>query len=109
MEDQERRRAQNELLFRTLNEQIKRIDDDRRASSDVLDLVCECSSATCMKPLTVPRDEYETVRANPTWFIVAPGHQDLEIEAVVVRDDRYLIVEKRGEASALAEGTDPRT
>ena len=49
------------------------------------------------------------VRMSPTWFIVAPGHEAIDLENVVARYDRYLVVEKRGEAAELAAQTDPRS
>jgi hypothetical protein len=107
MSEQDRRRAQNEAKFRTLNEEIKRLEGDQW-SGGRLDLVCECSSATCMKVVTVPRDDYETVRASSTRFLVAAGHEDPGIEGVVARHDHYVVVEKHGEAAAVAEETDPR-
>jgi hypothetical protein len=108
MSEQGRRRAQNEAKFRTLNEEIKRLEGDQGSGGRVVDLVCECSSTACMKVVPVPRDEYETVRACSTWFLVAPGHEDLGIEGVVARHEQYVVVEKHGEAAAVAEETDPR-
>ena len=108
MGEQDRRRAQNEAKFRTLNEEIKRLEGDQWSGDRLVGLVCECSSATCMKVVTVSCDEYETVRAGSTWFLVAPGHEDLGIEGVVARHDQYVVVEKQGEAAAVAEETDPR-
>jgi hypothetical protein len=108
MSEQGRRRAQNEAKFRTLNEEIKRLEGDQWSGGRVVDLVCECSSTACMKVVTVPRDEYETVRASSTWFLVAPGHEDLGIEGAVARHEQYVVVEKHGEAAAVAEETDPR-
>jgi hypothetical protein len=98
MREQESRRAQNEAKFRNLNEAIKDLEGDRWSGSRLVDLVCECSSATCMKVVTLPRDDYEAVRAKPTQFVVTPGHEDPSIEDV----------EKHGEAAAVAERTDPR-
>ena len=108
MSEHDRRRAENEAKFRTLNEAIKRVEGDQWSGGRLVDLVCECSSATCMKVVTVPRDEYETVRASSTWFLVTPGHEDSGIEGVVARHDHYVVVEKQGEAAAVAEETDPR-
>jgi len=108
MSEQDGRRAQNEAKFRTLNEEIKRLEGDQWSGGRLVDLVCECSSATCMQGVTVSCDEYETVRAGSTWFLVAPGHEDLGIEGVVARHDQYVVVEKQGEAAAVAEETDPR-
>jgi hypothetical protein len=53
--------------------------------------------------------EYEAIRAEPTCFVVVPGHERPEIERVVERHPAYLIVEKRQEdAAEVAIETDPR-
>jgi hypothetical protein len=38
--------------------------------------------------------EYEEVRADPTTFLVAPGHEEGDIERVVSARGRFHIVEK---------------
>jgi hypothetical protein len=108
MSAQESRRAHNEAKFRNLNEAIKDLEGDQWAGDRLVDLVCECSSATCMKVVSLPRDEYEAVRAKPTQFLVTPGHEDLSIEDVVARHAQYVVVEKHGQAGVVAEKTDPR-
>jgi hypothetical protein len=51
----------------------------------------------------VSLDVYESVRANPRRFIVKPGHERRELERVVDARDGYLVVEKVGDAGAVAE------
>jgi hypothetical protein len=54
--------------------------------------------------------EYEAIRAEPTRFLVVPGHKRPEIENVVERQSGYLVVEKREEdAQEVARETDPRS
>jgi hypothetical protein len=108
-EEQVRRRARNEALFRSLNEEIKHIEIAKRAdASDTIDFVCECSSAGCMKVVSVSLDDYEAVREAGSTFIVAPGHEEPEIEDVIERHGGFSVVEKRGDAGAVAEETNPR-
>ena len=52
--------------------------------------------------------QYEHVRANPTWFAVAPGHELPEIETIVARMDGYQVVTKQGEAAEYVTEHDPR-
>ena len=55
--------ARNEALFRSLNEEIKDIENGKGAdASDPIDFVCECSSSECMKVVSVSREEYEAVQ-----------------------------------------------
>ena len=93
-DEQVRRRARNEALFRSLNEQINRSErDDGADAGDPIDFVCECSSASCMKVVTVSGAEYEAVREGASTFIVAQGHEDLSIEDVLVSHDGFSVVE----------------
>jgi diaminopimelate decarboxylase len=41
-------------------------------------------------------------------FVVAPGHEDEQLERVVERDERYLVVDKFGEAERIAEAEERR-
>jgi hypothetical protein len=108
-EAQVRRRARNEALFRSLNEKIKGIETGNGAdATDRIDFVCECSSIECMKVVSLSRAEYEAVREGGSTFIVAPGHEEPEIEDVIVSHSGFSVVEKRGEAAAVAEETNPR-
>jgi hypothetical protein len=52
--------------------------------------------------------EYETVRADPASFVVAPGHELPEIEDVVRQTDRFQIVRKHDDAARLAAARNPR-
>ncbi len=104
----ERRLAANEMLFRDVNEAIKRgrWPGEENAPSAFR---CECAQPDCNGLLELSLDEYERVRANSRWFVVLPGHQHDQIETVVGGASGYLVVEKREEAGALAEATDPRS
>src|SRR5581483_2357689 len=75
----ERRLAQNETLFRSVNERIEQAAKAGGVDEHVFRFLCECSNVDCnlQVPLTVP--EYEMVREDPTQFVVAPGHDLPEI------------------------------
>jgi hypothetical protein len=49
------------------------------------------------------------VRRESTRFFVLPGHEDESVERVLERNERYLVVEKIGEAATEAEDLDPRS
>ena len=67
--------------------------------------VCECASAECSKVVELTGEEYTSVRAVGTRFVVFPeaSHVRRDLEDVVERHDRYWVVEKRGEAGDVAE------
>jgi hypothetical protein len=103
------RAAKNEVVLRDLNERLKAYP----GSPDKLfsEWVCECGDMTCMKRVELSIEEYETVRAQPTQFVVAPGaeHVNPEIERVVRREKRYWVVEKIGVGAEISEKFDPRS
>jgi hypothetical protein len=97
----------NEALFRSINERIE-AGTWPASRSDVASFRCECAALGCNLLLEMTLAEYESVRANARHFIVAPGHEILEVERVVRRADTYLVVEKVGDAGDVADETDPR-
>jgi hypothetical protein len=104
----EERAAANEATARNVNEAIERgqwpgEQDARQAFR------CECSSSQCNQLLDVTPRSYEEVRRNPRRFLMVPGHECDDIEFVVERTERYLVVEKRDHAAVVAEATDPRS
>jgi hypothetical protein len=104
--DREQRRAENEALFRVINEEIAQLG--ARFETDPLELVCECSDADCTARVIVPMRLYEEIRSKATQFVVVPGHETAGLERIVVRESGYCVVEKGGEAAAIAAATDPR-
>jgi PHD/YefM family antitoxin component YafN of YafNO toxin-antitoxin module len=111
--EDERRRARNEALFREVNERIAELETGRggydRDDSLLTGFVCECPREDCSEMLEVTRGQYEGVRDDPRRFLVLPGHEDGDIAKVVERHESYLVVEKTGEAAAIAEEQDPRS
>jgi hypothetical protein len=99
------RAAENENLFRRINERVEML----AGGHDRLPIVCECSDAGCSERLTVARGAYEHVRAQPERFLVAPGHEAPGVEQVVERGDGWVVVAKRGEAGEVARADDPRS
>jgi hypothetical protein len=108
VDERERRLAENESLFRDVNEQIERVAARQGADAHVYAFLCECSNLDCDLMIEMTLAAYEAARADPAVFVVAVGHELPEIEDVVHRAAGYQLVKKRGEAAALAEEEDPR-
>ena len=107
MDEREKRLAENEALFREVNERVDEIG--HRLGPDVpYEYVCECANADCTFRISLRTDEYETVRAEPTQFVVLPLHYTPEVEELVAKRERYWIVRKTGEAATYVEHLDPR-
>jgi hypothetical protein len=99
--------ARNEAIFRDVNEALKR----GRWPGDQAAIAfrCECARLGCSRLIDLTPAEYEHVRSNPKWFVVAAGHQAPDSEVVVETHGDHVLVEKVGEAGLVAEATDPRS
>lgn len=102
------RLSANEDTFRQVNEGIARGqwpgEDDKPTS-----FRCECARLGCNLLIELPLPDYERIRQHSRRFVVAPGHELPEVEAVVDRRDGYIVVEKGGQAGEFAEKLDPRS
>ena len=106
MEDvQARRLAQNETIFREVNEHVRKAEE--RVRHDFPRFVCECSKIDCDEQIPVEIDDYRAVRAHPARFLVATGHGNDQIEKVVESRANYDIVEKTGPGRAVVEENAP--
>ena len=90
--NQQERRGTTEALFRDVNERIA--ESAERFDAEETEFVCECADANCTHRVSASLTEYEEVRDDPTTFLVAPGHEEGDIERVVSDRGRFRIVEK---------------
>jgi hypothetical protein len=109
MDAREERLAQNEILFRDVNERIEQSASPHGIDLHLYEFLCECSNIDCSLRLPMTLAAYEGIRADPTHFVVAPGHELPEIEEVLFWTSEYQIVRKQGEAARLVEQQDPRS
>jgi hypothetical protein len=103
--------GKNEALFREVNERIKEVSGDLAVfdGEAAVEFVCECSDEGCNETVELTLAEYEAVRADPTHFLVAPGHVwEPKAEHAVQQDENHSVVEKTGAAGDVAEDEDPR-
>ena len=109
-DEQGRRVGLNEAIFREVNEQIETLNRDVGTEERTMTAVCECADGDCTERIQISVSTYEAVRANPRRFVIKPGHELAEFEAVVESTDEYDIVQKReGAAAELARETNPRS
>jgi hypothetical protein len=106
VEERFERQARNEGLMRTVNDRIAAADE--RAAGWAGDdqqfaFQCECGKSGCEGQVLMTLREYERVRSQRDRFAVVPGHETVDIEQVVERDDGYVIVDKRDEVEDLVE------
>jgi hypothetical protein len=92
--DQQTRAAQNELVFRAVNEQIVKMTERFRAQLSDIDIVCECSDANCVSTIRLNADEFTRIERVTGTFFVLSGHEQPEVEEVVARNGQYVVVRK---------------
>jgi predicted NBD/HSP70 family sugar kinase len=107
--ERERRLAKNEALFRGVNEKVTEVKGEVGDPDAPIEIVCECGREGCLEQVVVTLAEYERVRAAPTHFVVRHGHELAEVERVVERTDRFVVIEKEEGEAAIARETDPRS
>ena len=100
-----RYQARNRGHLCEVNERIEEVSDGS-LSAEVL---CECAGKDCTETISVSESEHEAVRAVPTHVFVKPGRNVSHVERVVETHERFVIVEKTGEAAVTAIELDPRS
>jgi hypothetical protein len=108
----EERLAQNETLFREVNERVEEVSAGLPGGEDeqrVIGFVCECSREDCAEQLELTHAQYEAVRRSPLRFLIVPGHEQTDLERVVERHADFLVVVKLGGAARIAAEHDPRS
>ena len=99
--------ARTEALFREVNERIA--ETAERFDATETRFVCECADPTCTHRVEATLDQYEDVRDDADTFLLAPGHEDERVEAVVTASNDHAVVEKRHpEVRRLVLDLDPR-
>lgn len=106
MSDRDERVARNEALFRTVNDEIDRLNDRLGTESQSLTLACECADRDCSEQIEFEPDRYRLVRQDPTLFIVRPEHDAPDTEETIARGHGFWVVRKHpGKPQDLARNT----
>lgn len=95
--------AENEARFRDINERLRKDLEQLAGEDESLRFVCECGNASCREGVAIPIEEYRAVRLNVLRFAVVPGHEIPDLESVVERHERYLVIEKPAEVADILE------
>ena len=109
MDARDERASQNEVMFRAVNREIEQVSEQSGdGPHDRLEVICECGRKSCSETLDLTKDEYDEAHRERDRFVVALGHEDEQIEHVVKRTERYLVVDKFGEAEQVVEEKERR-
>jgi hypothetical protein len=106
VDERTRRVAENENLFRQVNEHV--VAGGKRPAEN-FEILCECEDTGCMEHVRVTTESYERARSEPTDFLLKPGHAKPEFETVIERQTDFELVRKTGAAAALVKQLDPRS
>lgn len=92
--------------FRGTNERLRASAASHRfGPADPAPFICECDDPRCFECVMLSLEEYDRIRANASWFLLAAGHEDAEAtyERIIEAENGYAIVEKTGAAGVEAE------
>ncbi len=103
------RAAENQSLFREVNERIEQLQEGFGATTEVSEWVCECADTSCTERISMTLREYQALRGDSNRFAVVPGHELPDVEAVVDATEEYDLVRKIGAGAAKARRLDPRS
>lgn len=81
--------AQMELFFRAVNEEIA-LNDGHGTTV----FLCECGNAACSEALELTAEALLGLHAESGLSVVLPGHEILDVETVVGRENGYLVVRR---------------
>lgn len=101
---EERRLAENEVIFRQVNKDVKDFLHDVGVENLLIaPFYCECSNIACHERVELTPANYERIHKNPKRFTILDGHQVPAIERVVESHKKYIVVEKLTEMPAAHE------
>lgn len=94
----DRRRAENEVMFRQENERVQKFVQERSVArkrrEPKLHFYCECFDENCRERIIMTPAKYQRLHDNRSRFVIKPGHRDGKIERVVRAEPEYLVIEK---------------
>jgi len=79
------------------------VDDD-----ELVPFLCECPQMECMQVALLTLEEYEQVRSGGKQGLAVLGHEDLTVETVLERNERFVMTEKFGRAGEVHVQNDDR-
>ena len=109
-DERQRRRAENEALFRQINERLESVNEAFGSVTGTFSVLCECDDVGCLEQIELAVADYERVRSDSLLFVVVRGHASPDVEDVVSEVDGWQVVRKRpGTPADFAAATDPRS
>jgi hypothetical protein len=89
------RAEKNEQSYKDYNERRAALEEDAGVPHDErVPFACECDDPDCSRGIDLTIAEYEALAGPVDQFVVAPGHEDPEVEVVVEDHGSFLVVSK---------------
>jgi len=89
-----RRLAENEVIYREVNQNIQQFLDEVDHRNHAVSFYCECSREDCRKRIKLTTKEYGKLHQNNRQFIVIDRHEVAEVEKIIKHCDGFNVVEK---------------
>lgn len=86
----------NNGIFREANERIHDAAQQHGHELERIPFLCECPVEDCVEVVRMTEEQYTAVRADPTHYLTAVGHEsaDEPVGRPVSQNDGYVVVEK---------------
>ena len=89
------RAEKNEQSYKEYNERRAALEEDAGIPEDErVPFACECDDPECSRGIDLTIAEYEALAEPADQFVVAPGHEDPDVEVVVEDHRSFLVVSK---------------
>ena len=93
------KRVLNEFGSKILNEErldkaVRTRRETRLSTFAPMIFSCECDEMDCTETISLSTEEYEKVHTKTKYFIVVPGHVQLDLEEVITNFAAYVLVGK---------------
>jgi hypothetical protein len=109
MDARHQRVSRNEAVYRAVNREIEHASEELgEGPHDQLTVICECGQEDCAQTIDLTLAQYQDSHEQRDRFVVAPGHEDEQLEHVVERNKQYLVVDKFGEAERITQAQERR-
>jgi hypothetical protein len=97
------RNTKHQVLFRAVNEEIRKIAGKLWLDEvSTIEVFCECARAGCLARIAMPLEEYQRQRLSLARFVMVAGHDDPEADTVVGIFQGWICVENIGSAAEMA-------
>jgi hypothetical protein len=92
--DARRERAlRNEEFFHGANQAILR-EAEPVPAEQPMEFLCECVRLGCADRVRLAPRDWRAAHEDDRTFVICPGHEVLDVERVVRREDAYAVVRK---------------